>query len=226
MTRLFARCTLCLLIVASLTILLIHASPYDDHDLRRLPVVNCQASCFMGIYPGITTLRDATHLLTTHPWVSQVTAITKNNSDQLLWTWSDKAPSFLRSAAANPTFYAGGRVVFDKGIVANINFDTHLTFGDIALAWRYPDESQLVLPGLMIKPDSSILAIVNIAYQNFRVNGILDCPYTTHIWQTPVHISVVYNINTMPVVSIRPMDIPNFLGSIRRTTRLMCSRQF
>jgi hypothetical protein len=131
----------------------------------------------------------------------------------------------LRNIAPDPAFFANGRVIFDKGIVANISFDTHLTFGDIALAWRYPDESQLVLPGLMIEPDSSILAIINIAYQNFRVNGTLDCPYTAHIWQTPVHISVVYN-TVMPVVSIRPMDIPNFLGSIRRATRLMCSRQF
>jgi len=230
MTRFYVRFMLCALVTVGFATLLVHAQPYDDYELRWLPVNNCFTACFMGIRPGKTTLEEAAKLLKAHPWVNQVVTLKEDNPYQMGWTWSDNAPPFLRNVRMNPTSPINGEIFFDKGIVSNIGFSTHLTFGDIALAWRYPDDSQLILPGLMIAPDASVLALINIEYQGFRVSGTLNCPYAMHIWQTPIRINVMANnmvdFDPSTVSTFIPVDKQNFLGSIRHASDLMCSRQY
>ncbi|MBA3869066.1 MAG: hypothetical protein H0X30_07925 [Anaerolineae bacterium] len=221
MTRFYIRCALVALIITSLAILLVRAQPPND-DLRQMPANNCLSSCFMGIHPGVTTFEEAVKLLKAHPWVSKVTS---DDPNQLGWLWSDQAPNFLQNAAVNPVYPVNDEIIFEDGVVSTININTRLTFGDIALAWKYPDESQLVLPGLMIGEDSSVLSVINIKYEGFQVIGTLKCPYTTHIWQTPIHISITRKPNPM-FPGLMPNEGQSFLSTIRHTSYLMCSRQY
>jgi len=225
MTRFYLRFMIYPLIVAGVVILLVCAQPHNDHDLRWLPVNNCLSACFLGIHPGKTTIEEAVKLLKAHPWISQVMPMNTRGSYRIGWFWSDDVPDFLKHTTTNPDFPADGGITFDNGVVRNIGFNTHLTFGDIALAWTYPNESQLVLPGLMIGEDSSVLAVVNIKYDDYQISGTLNCPYTTHIWQTPIHINVTRAPNPL-FLGFMPADGRSFLGSIRHTSQLMCSRQF
>jgi len=59
MTYLLLKFTLPLIVLMALPLLLIHAQPYDDSDLRAFltPPVGCLAPCFMGIQPGLTKVR-------------------------------------------------------------------------------------------------------------------------------------------------------------------------
>ncbi|MBA3869058.1 MAG: hypothetical protein H0X30_07885 [Anaerolineae bacterium] len=60
MTRFYLRLTLLPLIIFTAVLLLIHARPYDDHELRELLLPEgCPAPCFMGIRPGVTTMDEA-----------------------------------------------------------------------------------------------------------------------------------------------------------------------
>jgi hypothetical protein len=226
MTRFYVRGVLCALVAISITTLLALIHPHDDYELRWMLPNSCLASCFMGIRPGVTTVEEATKLLKAHPWVNQVIMIKNSAPYQMAWTWSDKAPDFLKNAPTNPELPISGEILFDKGVASNIGFSTHLTFGDIALAWRYPDDAQLIFPALIIAPDSSVLAVISIEYQDFRVSGTLNCPYSTHIWQTPIYISVMDKSSLAVFSNAIPINGRNFLGRIRHTSHLMCSRQY
>lgn len=59
MTRCWFRLAPPCLVFFSAVLLLIHAQPYDDSQLRAFltPPEGCPAPCFMGIRPGITTVR-------------------------------------------------------------------------------------------------------------------------------------------------------------------------
>jgi hypothetical protein len=225
MTRFLLRSTLCALAAIGVAALLALVQLSDNQQLRGLLADNCLASCFMGIRPGVTTVEEAKTLLETHPWVDQVIMIKDDDPYQMAWTWSDKAPDFLKNAPTNAEHTDSGRILFHKGIASNIGFSTDLTFGDIALAWHYPEDAQLLFPALIIAPDSSVLAAISVEYQDFRVRGTLYCPYSAHIWQTPVFINVMDKSNLIDVSNTVPIGGQNFLGRIRKTSRIMCNRR-
>src|SRR5688572_21189914 len=61
------RLVVAITLLFTIPILLIHAQPYDDSQLRMFltPPDGCPSPCFMNIQPGITTLRDAAQYLKT-----------------------------------------------------------------------------------------------------------------------------------------------------------------
>jgi hypothetical protein len=60
MMRSLFRLSIPLLLIFTTSILLIHAQPYDDAQLRTFltPPEDCDAPCFMGIRPGLMTIRE------------------------------------------------------------------------------------------------------------------------------------------------------------------------
>src|SRR5690349_3960838 len=69
MLRFYLRLILLPLVLFSAALLLIHAQPYDDHELRELLLPEgCPAPCFMGIRPGITRTKAALKSLVTGQW--------------------------------------------------------------------------------------------------------------------------------------------------------------
>src|SRR4051794_14092484 len=64
------RLAILLIVLFTAVLLLIHAQPYDDHELRQLLLPEgCPAPCFMGIRPGVTTMDEALELLKKSGWI-------------------------------------------------------------------------------------------------------------------------------------------------------------
>lgn len=226
MTRFLLRSSLYALAAIGMAALLALTQLSDNPQLRGLLTDSCLASCFMGVRPGVTTVEEAKTLLEAHPWVDRVIMIKNDEPYQMAWTWSDQAPDFLKSAPNTSELPYDGEILFHKGIASNIGFSTDLTFGDVALAWHYPEDAQLLFPALIIAPDSSVLAVISVEYQDFHVRGTLNCPYSSHLWQTPIFINIMEKANLLDVSNTVAIGGRNFLGRIRHTSRLMCSRQF
>src|SRR4051812_45844003 len=73
MPRFYLRIMLILIIVFTGALLLIHAQPYDDHELRELLLPEgCPAPCFMGIRPGVTTADEAIKILESSEWAASI----------------------------------------------------------------------------------------------------------------------------------------------------------
>ena len=99
MFRFYLRLSLLPLTLFSAVLLLIHAQPYDDHDLRQLLLPEgCPAPCFMGIRPGVTTEDEALKILRSSGWVRDLTQYCMYadcGANGYKIAWSDKAPSWM-----------------------------------------------------------------------------------------------------------------------------------
>ena len=79
MSRFSLRFALLPLAFFTAVLLLIHAQPYDDHDLRQLLMPEgCPAPCFMGIRPGVTMVAEI--IKTPHKRILEFQLITFENS--------------------------------------------------------------------------------------------------------------------------------------------------
>ena len=146
MFRLVLRYGLLLTVLVGLSIFVVRAQPYDDSELRALlmPVDDCDAACFMGIQPGVTTTREALGILQTHDWVDDVTLGTSfgiNNSletvsGQVEWTWSGHQPALIIPNQS-------GQVSVGNGLVHSISIPLQFTLGDVMLLLGSPDSSRL-----------------------------------------------------------------------------------
>lgn len=127
-------------------LLIIHAQPYDDHELRQLLLPEgCPAPCFMGIRPGVTSMKEAVRLLRSNDWVRDLQPFNFCNASHCKVKayeiiWSDKAPSWLsRLVPAEIT-------AFDGVVVTGLNlittnelqlYDTYLVgFDDIRIVLK------------------------------------------------------------------------------------------
>jgi hypothetical protein len=127
MTRLLLRLSLPFTLGFAVVLLLIHAQPYDDSQLRSFltPPTNCPIPCFMGIRTGVTRVSAGESYLQGNPQIQSIKAV----SFQLYEVqFIDAAPT--RSArvyfAALPNVTIGRVNLFDSGIPFNRFF---LTFG-------------------------------------------------------------------------------------------------
>jgi hypothetical protein len=111
MTRLICITGVYLSIIFTVALLLIHAQPYDDTELRAFlfPANDCAAPCFMGIQPGVTTIDDALAVLETNAWVGEVYKI--NYPSYLSWSWSGLQPTFIDSSKNGEIAAYSGRGV-------------------------------------------------------------------------------------------------------------------
>ncbi len=99
MSRFYLRLILIPTALFTVVLILIHAQPYDDHELRELLLPEgCPAPCFMGIRPGVTTKDEALKILRSSVWVHDLThycIYPDCKADGYEITWSDKAPSWI-----------------------------------------------------------------------------------------------------------------------------------
>lgn len=73
MTASLLRFACVTIILLSGIMLVIHAQPYDDHELRALLMPEgCEMPCFMGIRPGVTTVDEAVKILENSGWVNPI----------------------------------------------------------------------------------------------------------------------------------------------------------
>ena len=225
MSRFYVRLILIMIGIFSALVLLIHAQPYDDHELRQLLLADdCPAPCFLGIRPGVTTSKEAMRLLKANAWVADAVTTDPESLYQIWWTWNENAPDFLKNVPTNPNFPVNGEILSTNEVVTRIIFTPRLTLGDIVLAKGLPSASQLIFSGMITTPDISVAAIITLEYEadGFSVSGTKTCPYSTDLWNTPAQLTITNDFNGLSLGTVRSIDRATFLNSIHRSSNLMC----
>ncbi|MBA3869062.1 MAG: hypothetical protein H0X30_07905 [Anaerolineae bacterium] len=127
MLRFYLRLALLPLIIFTVMLLVIHAQPYNDHELRAVLLPEgCPAPCFMGIRPGITA-DEAVKLLEKNKWVEKYEHVV----DIIEITWKPGKPDWI----ANEDDIYGSLLSIPQGIVSDIYIDSNLTLGQFLLSF-------------------------------------------------------------------------------------------
>lgn len=225
MSRLYGRLLILYLLVFTALLLLIHAQPYDDHELRDLLMPEgCPVPCFMGIRPGVTRADEAVRLLKAQAWVAQVVTNNPQKPYQIWWRWNTAVSEFLRSAPLNPNFPVNGEVRANGGVVSSIMLQPKLRLGDVVLLRGLPRSAQLIYSGAILNPSRSVSALMLLEYEadGFWISGTAQCPYTSALWYIPVRLTITNDFDGRSLGTTRPIDRKTFLDSIRRISNLMC----
>jgi hypothetical protein len=156
---------------------LIHAQPYEDHDLRAfLQPEGCAAPCFMDIRPGATRADAAYLILEHHPWVSEIHAYA--DFGVIAWTWSGRQPDWIDASKT-------GTLSITRGMVYSMQVYSKIPFGDIWLMYGNPItytfvQSEGAAP-------ASAFAILDAHFQ-YIVGSAVMCQ--RRFWNAAVQISI------------------------------------
>lgn len=151
-----------------------HARPLEStlSDLLT-PSGGCGGTrvCFMGIYPGITSMDEATGILHTHPWVGQTQM---QGYTQIDWSWSGSQPDYIDPAISGTIIQRG------YSSVSLIRFQTRYPYGDVWLSLGAPET------GYVSRQTTGVLhGIYYTRYQLLAIN-FTPCPANVRdFWHTP-----------------------------------------
>lgn len=174
MLRFYLRLVLIPLVLFSAALLLIHAQPYDDHELRELLLPDgCPAPCFMGIRPGVTTMDEAGHLLNENQWVDKITFA---NDTYIAWTWNGKQPSWINQTPKASLSGANNTVI-------TLQVSTLIQFGDMQLDMG----SNGILEQWAYQMGRYATYTVSYPDHHLKLNFMVDCTHLIRYFQ-PVTI--------------------------------------
>jgi hypothetical protein len=135
MLRFYSRFALIPIALFTVALLLIHAQPYDDHELRSLLLPDgCPSPCFIGIRPGVTTADEAAAILKSSQWIGKLVDAGGYSLElrNLSWDWSDQKPTWIVESARGYADAAGG-------YITSMTIETHFSLGAVRLAFGAPD---------------------------------------------------------------------------------------
>lgn len=162
----YLKPSLALIILFTVAILLIHAQPYDDSELRAFltPPETCSAPCFMGIQAGVTRVSAGESYLQASPQVEAIKAV----SFQLYEVqFNQSAPA--RAARvylmALPDVTVERVNVFDSGLALNRFF---LTFGTPARIVVYKTLRPNVVSLVAFYPQNGLAVVTNFSLCDLR----------------------------------------------------------
>jgi hypothetical protein len=130
MSRFYLRIILVPVLFFTVVLLLMRARPYDVHEMRQalLPEA-CHMPCFMGIRPGVTTMREVPGILQLSGWVAGYDITT--NSGRINITWNDERPAWLVNNGINAVIGSNDQMVSQIGLQTNIMLgDIHMSLGE------------------------------------------------------------------------------------------------
>jgi hypothetical protein len=215
MLRFYLRLSLVPVAIFTVALLLIHAQPYDDHELRELLLPEgCPAPCFMGIRPGITNVEQAIVLLQQNDGVKiiKVDPAEVNGSPsqitRISWSWN-RTSSQLSPLIDTQKI---GVINISEGKVYGIELETSVKLGDYWLVENAPKEYNLRSIGT--SGAGNILIVLFIDGQSSTtLKGIKRCPYySSRLWQVDMAISF-RNVQDIRSLEDRFFD-PFLLGHI------------
>jgi len=143
MTFHFLKTALLLTLMFTLPIIVIRAQPYIDPVIPALIQADCPTPCFMGIRPGVTSMRESAEILDVHAWVANGQAdFPKELRDApffdavlrktvIYWRWSDRLPDWIIGD------YRGGMTIQDARVL-DMGIATRFTMGEVFLAFGSP----------------------------------------------------------------------------------------
>jgi hypothetical protein len=172
------RLLLCLALVSAFlsagALLATHARPLESTlgDLLT-PSSGCSGTrvCFMGIYPGITVMDEASTILQTHPWVGQTQT---QGYTQIYWSWSGSQPDYI-----DPTIPG---MIIQRGYssISFIRFQTRYPYGEVWLSLGAPETGYVSR-----QPRGMLHGIYYVQYALLAIN-FTSCPAILRdFWNTP-----------------------------------------
>jgi hypothetical protein len=158
-----------------------------------LITAGCEAPCFMGIRPGVTTLAEARALLAAHPWVRGIEPGGFPVTFSLTWRWSGQQPESINSAgvgtmALMPT---AGSLDESTVVVNGIYFTTTVPLHQWVGALGVPYESQQDV--FMWYEDTQMMfnAVFYSAHSRLTTYASVPCGATrTDLFQVPMSLSL------------------------------------
>ena len=174
MTRLLLYLAVVFALLSAGALLATHARPLAS-TLRDLlsPSAGCSGTrvCFMGIYPGITPMEEATAILQTHPWVGQTQP---QGYSMIYWSWSGYQPDYI-----DPTVPG---MIIQRGYpsVSMIRFQTRYPYGEVWLNLGAPET------GYVSRQTRGVLhGMYYVRYALLAIN-FTPCPANLRdFWNTP-----------------------------------------
>ena len=199
--RLLARLTLMLVLVMMALLLLICAPRYDGRAVTTFFADSCSSMpCWQGIRPGTTTLNQALAILSTHPWIGQISEVTSSTNAEtsgtvlIYWRWSAAYPF----SDGVRTSHQQGIIVTDQGLVRQIYLTTNIPLGDLWLTLGGADARTLnsVDDQQRLRIDNTALFVSDGITATASLYG--DClTDVSNFWQTPVYLWMLSNL-TLP----------------------------
>jgi len=177
-SRLFVKLGGAMLAVFAAAIILIHAQPYDDSELRAFlaPPDGCPAPCWQGIRPGFTTSGEALGILAQHPWVTDITISGDTNNGiqygSISWRWNGSQPF-----PAGPL--DGGYLGVVRRVVRSLALQTGLVFGDLWLVMDRPEQGLFSYREWDVNTTPRIY-FINYTNSQFDIFALVSC---RNFWQ-------------------------------------------
>lgn len=138
MTRLIFKMALMLAVLFGVAVMLIRAQPHDDRELREFltPPDGCEAPCFMGIRPGVTTVEEAIAILENHEWVESYTYETAEFPLYVSVRWSGKQHYLIDPDSWAVLFIKPGSP--DRVVLISIRVNYNIAAGNFSLSLGKP----------------------------------------------------------------------------------------
>ena len=174
-------------------LLVLRAQPIKD-EVRRflLPKESCAMPCWQGIQPGVTRIEQASHLLSSNPWVKHVQIVERPPSTYVYWDWSDQKPGF----AGDPHALIPPEMWGQDGIIQLIYIPTSLSYGDVSLLLGTPGRGSFAvshdLNSVIVtsRPNTRHLAVYFDGTVSFGTRVV--CPVNLDLfWNAPVSIAYI-----------------------------------
>ena len=158
-------------------LLALHLCPLNpalDALLSPSPGCSAKGLCFMGVYPGATTIDQAAGLLSAHPWVAEIDT---HLTTQITWTWSGVQPAYIDAGVP------GSMIMRDYAHISLIRVKTRYNYGDIWLQLGTPAQGYA-----MRQPEGFLHGVYYTRYSMLAIN-FTECPaQMINFWSTPVTV--------------------------------------
>jgi len=196
-TPLVTRFMFIVISLMTTTILLVRAQPYDDHAVSGLLITkDCDAPCFMGIQPGITTAGEAVKLLESHEWVTNIEArytdfgqSTNTFWGYVYWQWKPDSPLWTHIPSNRLGLHDAFLRILD-GHVNEIDFSTSLPLGAAVLSLGHNDIYTLKRPIQYGSPPYHIAQNFYYPDTGLVIGSVSLCPALNPDWHQDTIISV------------------------------------
>lgn len=206
MIRLLLIPTMFVAALLTVAVGMIRAWPVDNSDLSDflLGTDDCPALCFLGIYPGRTTVEQALDQLRTHEWVgsAQLNASGRGYGD-IRWQWSGQQSAFIDTTRpARITFYwddedpDGPRL--NDSIIETLTIYTDIRMYRLQAWFGLPDNGTSAF-----RNDENLgyAATYNVDYGMVDISTVMTCPaQLLSYWEARARITLSIGRSSSPFV--------------------------
>lgn len=196
--RFYLRLVLMLIVILIIALMVIHAQPYDDHELRELLLPEgCPAPCFMGIRPGVTTEDEVVVILKASEWVdpnsiniletkAYPNATVGDQSSLIEWRWTQHANRLL----ITDENYIAGSIFTRDNRVEKMTIYIHLRLGEIYTSLGNPTKVSFASIR-KVRPPWGITVFHLYPQYGFEFqSNIYSCPYLASLWMPEVRVEI------------------------------------